>query len=110
MPDRVNATATLADGWHLRARCRITVEHLFFAPEVERQGARMRREKAAKRICVDCPVLRECLTYALHAGVSHGIWGGMSEKDRRSLTSASADHLCRSNATVDCRPGADARR
>lgn len=39
----------------------------------------------AKAICATCPVVAECLDYALTAGERHGIWGGKSERERRSL-------------------------
>ncbi len=38
--------------------------------------------KQAKRICRDCPVQRECLSYAMDLPVDHGIWGGMTERER----------------------------
>ncbi|MDQ3877780.1 MAG: WhiB family transcriptional regulator [Actinomycetota bacterium] len=39
--------------------------------------------KQAKMICRRCPVKRQCLTYAMEAPVDHGIWGGMTERERR---------------------------
>lgn len=40
----------------------------------------------AKKICVDCPVMSECLEYALsEPRERHGVWGGTSERDRRRL-------------------------
>ncbi len=39
--------------------------------------------KAAKRICRDCPVRTQCLAYAMDAPVDHGIWGGLTERERR---------------------------
>ncbi len=38
--------------------------------------------KQAKRICRDCPVRFECLSYAMDHPVDHGIWGGMTERER----------------------------
>jgi WhiB family redox-sensing transcriptional regulator len=38
----------------------------------------------AKRVCALCPVKRECGSYALAADELYGVWGGMSEMDRRS--------------------------
>jgi WhiB family transcriptional regulator, redox-sensing transcriptional regulator len=37
----------------------------------------------AKRICQNCPVRAECLEYALAHDERFGIWGGMSERERR---------------------------
>ena len=40
----------------------------------------------AKRICAQCPVTTECLTYALdHNELNHGVWGGLSVMERRRL-------------------------
>lgn len=42
--------------------------------------------RAAKGICARCPVKQECLEFALDdPGVPFGIWGGMSERERRRL-------------------------
>jgi WhiB family redox-sensing transcriptional regulator len=37
----------------------------------------------AKAVCKSCPVRRECLQFALATRQSDGIWGGMSERERR---------------------------
>jgi WhiB family redox-sensing transcriptional regulator len=39
----------------------------------------------AKAICARCLVRAECLDYALRAGVRHGVWGGLSEHERRRM-------------------------
>jgi WhiB family redox-sensing transcriptional regulator len=39
----------------------------------------------AKRVCRSCPVRAECLDYALGRDVQHGVWGGLSERERRRL-------------------------
>ena len=41
--------------------------------------------EAAKTVCRRCPALNECLAWALAAGVEHGVWGGHTEEERRSL-------------------------
>lgn len=41
--------------------------------------------RIAKAICATCPVMSECLEYALETGQHHGIWGGTSERERRRL-------------------------
>jgi WhiB family redox-sensing transcriptional regulator len=41
--------------------------------------------EVAKRICATCPVRRQCLEYALANDVSHGVWGGASERERRRI-------------------------
>lgn len=39
--------------------------------------------KQAKRICRSCPVREQCLSYAMDCPVDHGIWGGLTERERR---------------------------
>lgn len=40
---------------------------------------------AAKAICAECPVRRECLRYALKAPEEHGVWGGLDEVERAEI-------------------------
>lgn len=42
--------------------------------------------KTAKSICARCDVRPDCLAYALATDQRHGIWGGTSERERRTLT------------------------
>jgi WhiB family redox-sensing transcriptional regulator len=73
-------------GWQYRAACKGPQSHLFFAPNhIERKQERLRRERAAKAICRQCPVLEECREYALAVREQHGIWGGMNEYERRQV-------------------------
>lgn len=39
---------------------------------------------AAKRTCAVCPVVAECLARAYVNGEQHGVWGGMTEEERRN--------------------------
>lgn len=43
------------------------------------------REKRAKEICTDCGVREACLEYALSIREQHGIWGGLTENERREM-------------------------
>lgn len=43
---------------------------------------------AAKRMCIRCDVKDVCLEYALATDQRHGVWGGMSERERRRLKAA----------------------
>ena len=72
----VLAFDTLA--WHDRANCKGANADLFF-PE---RGASTR---TAKSICRECPVRAECLEFALSSGEKFGIWGGLSERERRRV-------------------------
>ena len=66
----------LDQDWRSQAVCARTNPDLWFSP-----GAVEHRE--AKRICRECPVRRQCLNYAMEAPVDHGVWGGMTERERR---------------------------
>jgi WhiB family redox-sensing transcriptional regulator len=78
--------------WQPVALCRGSHSHLFFPPSsAERKEERERREMRAKSICNVCPVNMECLEYALEIREPYGIWGGLTETERRgmhTLTSA----------------------
>jgi len=71
--------------WQPVALCRGSHSHLFFPPNTsERKDERERREIRAKSICRVCPVNAECLDYALTIREPYGIWGGLTETERRS--------------------------
>ena len=77
--------------WQLRAACRGPESVMFFPPTyAERRDERDARESRAKGICAMCPVRRECLEYALRIGEQHGIWGGLTESERRALVADQA--------------------
>ncbi|MFZ9628755.1 MAG: WhiB family transcriptional regulator [Ilumatobacteraceae bacterium] len=54
---------------------------LFFPPRAERPQARERREAKARRLCLACPVLDECRTFA-RLNHEYGFWAGESEEER----------------------------
>lgn len=65
-------------GWQERALCAQTDPEAFFP---EKGGS----TREAKRICIGCEVKQECLEYALSNDERFGIWGGLSERERRRL-------------------------
>ena len=75
------ASARFAARWRQLAACRGTDLDVFF-PE--------RGESAdpAREVCAPCPVRQPCLEYALSNRITHGIWGGLTEWERRPLQSA----------------------
>ncbi|MBK9180084.1 MAG: WhiB family transcriptional regulator [Acidimicrobiales bacterium] len=76
------------DTWQLRAACRGPQSAVFFPPaQFERKDEKAEREQRAKSICASCSVREPCLEYALRIREPHGIWGGLSEVERRHLLS-----------------------
>jgi len=67
-----------ADQWQDRALCAQTDPEAFFP---EKGGS----TREAKKICLGCEVRHECLDYALAHDERFGIWGGLSERERRRL-------------------------
>jgi WhiB family redox-sensing transcriptional regulator len=65
-------------GWQDRALCAQTDPEAFFP---EKGGS----TREAKRVCSSCEVRAECLEYALAHDERFGIWGGLSERERRKL-------------------------
>lgn len=63
--------------WVMKALCRETDPDEMFV-----RGAAQRK---AAVICRHCPVLRECAAEALDNKLEFGIWGGMTERQRRAL-------------------------
>jgi WhiB family redox-sensing transcriptional regulator len=68
--------------WRERAACLDGDPELFFP--VGTSGPAVLQIQEAKVVCSRCPVQTECLTWALEAGVDHGVWGGQSEDERRA--------------------------
>ena len=64
--------------WQERALCAQTDPEAFFP---EKGGS----TREAKRICLGCEVKDRCLDYALAHDERFGIWGGLSERERRRL-------------------------
>ena len=69
--------------WMLEAKCLDADPEAFFP---EKGGS----TREAKRICAICPVREECLDYALANEERFGIWGGLSERERRRAKRLSA--------------------
>jgi len=65
-------------GWRERAGCRGADLEVFFPGRGE-------TAEPARRICAGCPVRQPCLDYAISHGIVDGIWGGLTERDRRAL-------------------------
>ena len=82
-PAAAEALARLAvdedpQAWQDRALCAQTDAEVFFPTK---GGS----TKEAKQICLACPVRAECLEYALEHDERFGLWGGLSERERRRI-------------------------
>ncbi|MCX3058806.1 WhiB family transcriptional regulator [Streptomyces beihaiensis] len=78
--ERANSTRTTVSGgtaWAERGACRSLDPDALFV-----EGA---AQQDAKGVCRPCPVRTECLAYALDSRIEKGIWGGMTERERRAL-------------------------
>jgi WhiB family redox-sensing transcriptional regulator len=74
--------AVQREDWTMRAKCRGMEDALF--PEASDQ-------KRAKLVCSGCPVRFECLAEALDNRIEWGVWGGMTERERRLLLRQRSD-------------------
>lgn len=77
---------TRDDLWQQLAACRGPNQAIFFPPpRLERRSEKRGREQRAKEVCQSCGVQEECLAYSLTIREQHGIWGGLTENERREL-------------------------
>src|SRR6476619_6398754 len=65
------------EDWTSRAACRATQPDQLFVRGAE--------QNKAKQLCAGCPVRTECLAEALDNQIEWGVWGGMTERERRAL-------------------------
>lgn len=69
--------------WRVAARCRTSdADDLFVTGAAQRE---------ARGFCFACPVRTECLAHALDERIEFGIWGGMTERQRRALLKSRQD-------------------
>jgi WhiB family redox-sensing transcriptional regulator len=69
--------------WLNQARCLNEDPELFFP--VGNTGPALEQIEQAKTICRQCKVSAQCLEYAIKENQDTGVWGGLSEDERRSL-------------------------
>jgi WhiB family transcriptional regulator, redox-sensing transcriptional regulator len=77
---------TAGRDWRQRAACLPADPDLFFP--VSAAGRSLEQVTRAKTICARCRVRGECLAFALATGQVHGVWGGLTEQERRPLGSS----------------------
>ncbi len=69
--------------WRHRAACLTEDPELFFP--IGNTGPALQQIEEAKAVCHRCEVAAVCLKWALDTGQDAGVWGGLSEDERRSL-------------------------
>jgi WhiB family redox-sensing transcriptional regulator len=82
--------AAVSSWWDLAA-CQSADPELFFP--VSAAGSALTEIERAKAVCQSCVITGRCLDFALRTRQAHGVWGGLSEEERRVLTAR--DHARR---------------
>jgi WhiB family transcriptional regulator, redox-sensing transcriptional regulator len=72
--------------WVHRARCKDEDPELFFP--IGTTGPAAIQTERAKSVCMRCDVRSDCLEWAMATGQDAGVWGGLSEEERRALRRA----------------------
>jgi WhiB family redox-sensing transcriptional regulator len=67
--------------WQELGACRKQDPELFFLPENSRMSDKNRRLSMAKKVCGTCPVIEDCLKFAIETEQKFGVWGGLSEEE-----------------------------
>ncbi|WP_432142401.1 WhiB family transcriptional regulator [Streptomyces sp. bgisy084] len=79
--------------WRHDAVCREADPELFFP--VGNTGPALLQIEEAKAVCRRCPVMGQCLQWAMESRQDTGVWGGMSEDERRAMRRRAARHRAR---------------
>jgi WhiB family redox-sensing transcriptional regulator len=79
-----------------QALCREEDPELFFP--VGNTGPALLQIAQAKAVCRRCPVMNRCLEWALDSGQDSGVWGGLSEDERRALKRRQARQTLKNRA------------
>ncbi|WP_331743021.1 WhiB family transcriptional regulator (plasmid) [Streptomyces sp. NBC_00868] len=69
--------------WRHNAVCGAEDPELFFP--IGTTGPALLQIHEAKAVCCRCPVMEQCLQWALESGQDEGVWGGLSEDERRAM-------------------------
>lgn len=80
----LDPVASAACDWRHDAACREIDDPDIFFP-IGTTGPALEQIEAAKRICENCCVRHHCLDWALATGQDIGVWGGLSEEERKGV-------------------------
>lgn len=86
----MSAAPVETPSWMYDAACRHLDTNIFF-PDPEHTAHAAHAAQAAQRICAKCPVRDACAAYALDQHELRGVWGGLTERDRRRIRRATWD-------------------
>jgi len=82
--------------WRHSAACRDEDPELFFP--IGTTGPAFDQTEQAKSVCRRCSVTESCLAWAMETGQDSGVWGGLSEDERRALKRRNARARARAGA------------
>lgn len=94
--------------WRHHAACRDEDPETFFP--IGTSGPALLQVEQAKAVCRRCPVIDECLRWAVDSGQDAGVWGAMSEQERRALKRREAAARTRRTPDVMVRRATGPRR
>ncbi|MFY4721463.1 WhiB family transcriptional regulator [Streptomyces sp. LaBMicrA B280] len=78
-----SADLPINTNWRGSGACREEDPELFFP--VGNTGPALLQIEEAKSVCRRCPVMERCLQWALETGEAHGVWGGLTDAERRLM-------------------------
>ena len=81
--------------WQVGAACRGMSVDVFYNGDNERGARKRQRDATAKAICANCPVISECLNWAMSVGEPNGVWGGLTTDERSELSRTERSELSR---------------
>jgi WhiB family redox-sensing transcriptional regulator len=82
--------------WRHNAVCRDEDPELFFP--IGNTGPALLQIEEAKAVCRRCPVTKQCLQWALESVTADGVWGGLSEDERRAMKRRAARRRARTGS------------
>lgn len=71
--------------WHDYAKCKDVDKEVFFLPYGSRASDKNEREAKALAVCKECPVIEQCLQFALDTEEYYGVWGGTTPEQRIAI-------------------------
>ncbi|MCX4766767.1 WhiB family transcriptional regulator [Streptomyces sp. NBC_01275] len=85
--------------WRERAACLYVEDPDLFFP-IGHSGPTLEQIEEAKAICGRCPVMEQCLNWAVWVEQVEGIWGGTTESERRAIRRLEARRAARTRVST----------